>query len=423
MKTCWQVLGIEATTDTDAIRQAYLALLPSFHPETDPQGFKQLREAYENALQGTTSPAITVVEEDPDTPWVNYLREIFGDLLADGERRFQPQAWQEFIQQINKLSISQVEKSRWWLCAIAMKTFPISYSCLKLLSDRLAWEQGSDNRDVDAEEVEDLLFEIRRGDLFDYSLLLHLPVAVQNQTIAFYDALDNTFFEHPLYFAQLMAQHVFCGEGDSLLPELYAQWWAHPSTQLDDLLLRWCRQHRPDFFPLLVMEVEGREQVDIDGEPLLYIPGSSARSCLLWAEALHSGALSPLSESFIARRLNYGAPAMSEAHSQHPYWLLYQVADSLACAEEPSATLLQRLVTKLDAPDICPLEALVIRGLLGRAAAVATPCEAVVADEEPVTTVTSPSTEESGGGFGLWQVIKIILFIGVVGHVLRQFMH
>lgn len=74
MKTCWQVLGIEATTDTDAIRQAYLALLPSFHPETDPQGFKQLREAYENALQGTTSPAITVVDEDPDTPWVNYLR-------------------------------------------------------------------------------------------------------------------------------------------------------------------------------------------------------------------------------------------------------------------------------------------------------------------------------------------------------------
>ncbi|EDV4224266.1 J domain-containing protein [Salmonella enterica subsp. enterica] len=477
MKTCWQVLGIEATTDTDAIRQAYLALLPSFHPETDPQGFKQLREAYEYALRFTKSPAITMVEEDPDTPWVNYLREIFGDLLADGERRFQPQAWQEFIQQINKLSITQAEKARWLLCDIAMQTFPVSYSCMNLLSQRLSWEQRDCNEEMDRERLDNFLSYVEHGDMFDYALLLNIPPEVQNQTLAFYDALDSTFFEHPLYFAQLMAQHgpwivpddlrfhrrllrwfstlhlgvaellsvaltwqeaepdsqtpgyyylaqrVFCGEGDSLLPELYAQWWAHPSTQLDDLLLRWCRQHRPDFFPLLVMEVEGREQVDIDGEPLLYIPGSSARSCLLWAEALHSGALSPLSESFIARRLNYGAPAMSEAHSQHPYWLLYQVADSLACAEEPSATLLQRLVTKLDAPDICPLEALVIRGLLGRAAAVATPCEAVVADEEPVTTVTSQSVEESGGGFGLWQVIKIILFIGVVGHVLRQFMH
>ncbi|EAV2276727.1 J domain-containing protein [Salmonella enterica] len=477
MKTCWQVLGIEATTDTDAIRQAYLALLPSFHPETDPQGFKQLREAYEYALRFTKSPAITMVEEDPDTPWVNYLREIFGDLLADGERRFQPQAWQEFIQQINKLSISQAEKARWLLCDIAMQTFPVSYSCMNLLSQRLSWEQRDCNEEMDRERLDNFLSYVEHGDMFDYALLLNIPPEVQNQTLAFYDALDSTFFEHPLYFAQLMAQHgpwivpddlrfhrrllrwfstlhlgvaellpvaltwqeaepdsqtpgyyylaqrVFCGEGDSLLPELYAQWWAHPSTQLDDLLLRWCRQHRPDFFPLLVMAVETREQVDIDGEPLLYIPGSSARSCLLWAEALHSGALSPLSESFIARRLNYGAPAVSEAHSQHPYWLLYQVADSLACAEEPSAALLQSLVTKLDAPDICPLEALVIRGLLGRAAAVATPCEAVVADEEPVTTVTSPSTEESGGGFGLWQVIKIILFIGVVGHVLRQFMH
>ena len=40
MKTCWQILEIESTTQIDIIRQAYLALLPSFHPETDPQGLK-----------------------------------------------------------------------------------------------------------------------------------------------------------------------------------------------------------------------------------------------------------------------------------------------------------------------------------------------------------------------------------------------
>lgn len=37
MKNCWKILDIEETTDVDIIRRAYLALLPSFHPETDPR--------------------------------------------------------------------------------------------------------------------------------------------------------------------------------------------------------------------------------------------------------------------------------------------------------------------------------------------------------------------------------------------------
>ncbi len=51
-----------------------------------------------------------------------------------------------------------------------------------------------------------------------------------------------------------------------------------------------------------------------------------------------------------------------------------------------------------DAPDICLVEALDYSRVAGVAAAIDTPCEAVVvADEEPVTTVTSPSTE------GIWR--------------------
>lgn len=475
MKTCWQVLGIEATTDIDAIRQAYLALLPSFHPEIDPQGFKQLREAYENALQETKSPAATVAEEDPDIPGVNYLGEIFRDLLADSKRRFQPQAWQEFIQQINRLSISQVEKARWLLCDIAMQTFPVSYTCMNLLSQRLSWEKQDSNGEINGERLDNFLYCIQRGDMFDYALLLDLPPVVQNQTLAFYDALNATFFDHPHAFVQLMAQHgawiipeelrfqrrllrwfstlhvgvaellpvarawqkaepdngtpgyyhlsqrVFCGEGDSLLPELCAQWREHPSTQLDDLLLRWCRQPQPDYFPLLVMAIEAREQVDINDEPLIYIPGSSARTCVLWAEALHYGVLSPLSESFITRRLQYGAAAISEEHRQHPCWPLYQVAEQLASAEEPDEALLPLLVTRLDTPTVSPLEAIIIRGLLVQAATVTARHEA--GDNETVTMVATPNVEAPGGNFGLWQVITIIFFIGAICRLLSRFMH
>lgn len=47
---CWQVLEIEATQDTRSIKKAYTRLLRRFPPETDSQGFQNLRSAYEHAL-------------------------------------------------------------------------------------------------------------------------------------------------------------------------------------------------------------------------------------------------------------------------------------------------------------------------------------------------------------------------------------
>ncbi|EOF5316271.1 J domain-containing protein [Salmonella enterica] len=482
MKTCWQILGIESTTDIDVIRQAYLALLPSFHPETDPQGFKQLREAYENALQEAKSPAAPAIEQeqDPDMPWVNSLLAVFRDLLTDGERRFQPQAWQEFIQQLNKLSLSQVEKARWPLCAVAMSVFPVSYPCLKLLSDRLAWERKDANDEIDEEELENFLADIRFGNLFDYSTLLHLPVEVQNQTINFYDALERTFFDNIHYFTQLitlhgawiipddarfqrrllrwfstlhwgieellpiayawqqaeprndapryyaLAQRVYCGEGDSLLFDLSTWWQEFPSTQLDDLLLRWCRRHYPDDVPLLLLANEMHEQIDINGNPLIYILGSSAVTRLLWADALHSGKLSPLSECFIAHQLDNSAPPIGEEYRQHPKWPLYQIADILTRGDVPDESQVQFLTEWMDNGDLGTTEGLITLALL-------TLSESTIALHSPEKTMEDSAVQHqepiqqeeasSASHFGIWQIIKIIFFIGLAGHLLSKFMH
>lgn len=48
--TFWELLGLEATTDTKKIRHAYAAASKECHPETDPERFQQLYRAYQEAL-------------------------------------------------------------------------------------------------------------------------------------------------------------------------------------------------------------------------------------------------------------------------------------------------------------------------------------------------------------------------------------
>lgn len=47
---CWDVLGIEPTQDKKEIKKAYARLLKQYHPEENPEEFKQIQEAYQQCL-------------------------------------------------------------------------------------------------------------------------------------------------------------------------------------------------------------------------------------------------------------------------------------------------------------------------------------------------------------------------------------
>ncbi len=102
---CFEKLKIEITKDTKAIRQAYSNLLPLYSPEKDPEGFQQLRESYENAMNYAKSQVDQGAEVDVVTVSTVTLSTVEGFLMAvqnlyqDFGKRIDPLQWRGLLEQ------------------------------------------------------------------------------------------------------------------------------------------------------------------------------------------------------------------------------------------------------------------------------------------------------------------------------------
>ena len=92
----FHILGIEETKDESVLKEAYLNMLKKTNPEDNPEGFKRLRQAYEEAV----SLAKTPDEETSDTPpktemnmWIDRVDQVYKNILS----RCDMDAWENVL--------------------------------------------------------------------------------------------------------------------------------------------------------------------------------------------------------------------------------------------------------------------------------------------------------------------------------------
>ena len=98
----WEILGIEKTKDERAVTQAYRDRLSVTNPEDKPEEFKELRNAYEEALAYARTPETIQGDNEEVEQWLKDLQ----DLYADFSKRKETECWEELFSREICASIS-----------------------------------------------------------------------------------------------------------------------------------------------------------------------------------------------------------------------------------------------------------------------------------------------------------------------------
>lgn len=89
----WKELGIDKTNDEKVIKAAYYARLKTVNPEDDPEGFKKLRAAFDEAVAFARSDEEEIEKDEYDL-WIDEIKEVYDSF----NRRLDPAEWDKIFE-------------------------------------------------------------------------------------------------------------------------------------------------------------------------------------------------------------------------------------------------------------------------------------------------------------------------------------
>lgn len=141
------ILEIPETRDEGEVRAAYRRLLRAVNPEDDPEGFKRLRQAYEEALKyirtsgGEEIKSADWMEEiGPEGEFLKRLADIYESL----PRRLDAEEWRSLLREPVLDSLDGGEAAKWGLFSYLAEHYRLSHKIWKLLGEAFSIEEDEE---------------------------------------------------------------------------------------------------------------------------------------------------------------------------------------------------------------------------------------------------------------------------------------
>lgn len=150
--SCWTFLGIEPTEDEGEIKRVYLEMLPLYHPEEDPDGFRKLRMALEEALR--EAQRLKQERENGDSGFCE--SEMLGrgeiqdflkkaeEVYSDYECRICPQKWEDVLSMPVCQDLESQREAGWAFLGFLMNHFHLPHSCYQVFNKTFGWTEDED---------------------------------------------------------------------------------------------------------------------------------------------------------------------------------------------------------------------------------------------------------------------------------------
>lgn len=166
----FSVLGISETGDEREIKAAYRERLAVTNPEDNPEGFKRLRQAYEEALALLKAPQEDQQEQEDTTEtgqWVAQAARLYGTL--DGRQDLE--AWRELFSQDIYQSLDGEAECQEKLLVFLMTHYKLPTNIWKLLEENLqiCKNQSKLKEKFPADFIDYLVNRITRGEEVEFS--------------------------------------------------------------------------------------------------------------------------------------------------------------------------------------------------------------------------------------------------------------